>query len=396
VPELVAVVGVPGSPAEIGSGGRAAIDAADLLLGSPRLLDAIPARARKVPIEGGLAPLLAAAAAEPGRVCVLASGDPGFFGIVRPLAERFGPQVLEVHPAPSSVSMAFARLGLPWDDALVVSAHGRPLDDAAAAALGAPKAAVLVSPESPPEALGSHLLRLGADISEVWVCSRLGTPEESVTRTGLKELAGRRWDPFSVVVLVRGPAVPRAPSLAWGLPDGCFAHREGMVTKAEVRAVALGKLRLPQSGVLWDLGAGSGSVSVECALLCPQLEVYAVEREPAEAQRAAENARAHGAAVHIVRGSAPSALGGLPDPDRVFVGGGGMPVLDAALRRLRPGGTAVATYASLERAAGAFRRLGNLAEISVARGEALPEGAVRLQAANPVFVAWGPERRGLP
>jgi precorrin-6Y C5,15-methyltransferase (decarboxylating) len=389
VPERIAVVGVNGRVPEID---------ADLVVGGRRHLDGVAGR--RLALDGDLDAVLDAIAAEPGRVCVLASGDPGFFGIVRVLADRFGPEALDVTPAPSSVSLAFARLGLPWDDATVVSAHGRPLVDAARRAAAAPKAAVLTSPESPPQALGRALLALGARHRRVAVCSRLGGPEERVAAVDLPGLAAGTWDPVSVVVLLEAEGVGHQPlrsghagrpTLAWGLPESAFAHRDGMVTKAEVRAVALGKLALPDEGVLWDVGAGSGSVAVECAALCPALRVVAVERDGEEAARVRANARSNGVPVEVVEAAAPGALAGLPDPDRAFVGGGGLDVLDAVLARLRPGGRVVASFAALDRAAAAFTRLGHLVQVGVSRGRALPDGGVRLAAENPVLLAWGPE-----
>ena len=163
-----------------------------------------------------------------------------------------------------------------------------------------------------------------------------------------------------------------------------------MVTKSEVRAVAIGKLALPAEGVLWDVGAGSGSVAIEAALLAPALRVYAVERSDEDCQRIEANARALGAAVTVVRGSAPGVLAELPDPDRVFVGGGGLSVLDAGLARLAAGGQAVATFAALDRASAAADRLGHLVQVGASRGERLPDGGWRLAATNPVFVVWGP------
>jgi precorrin-6Y C5,15-methyltransferase (decarboxylating) len=390
VPEAIAVVGVVGEV--LSKDAARALEAADLVVGATRHLGALaPSGAgRRLALTGDLGAALDDVAAEAGRVCVLASGDPGFFGIVRALAERFAPARLEVHPAPSSVSLAFARLGLPWDDATVVSAHGRPLADAARRAASAPKAAVLTAPDARPEDVGRELLGLGARHGRVVVCSRLGEGDEVVTDTDLTGLAAGAWDPLSVVVLLDGPAVAPAPVLAWGLPEERFDHRAGMVTKAEVRAVALGKLALPPTGVLWDVGAGSGSVAVECARLAPGLRVLAVERGADDAARARANAVAAGVAVEVVEGEAPACLAPLPDPDRAFVGGGGLAALDATLARLRPGGRAVATYAALDRAAAAFDRLGHLVELGVSRGQALPGGGVRLAAENPVFLAWGP------
>ena len=163
-----------------------------------------------------------------------------------------------------------------------------------------------------------------------------------------------------------------------------------MITKAEVRAVALGKLALPGAGVLWDVGAGSGSVAVECSRLAPGLRVFAVERRADDAERLRANAR--GTGVVVVEGEAPAALAGLPDPDRVFLGGGGLNVLESVMDRLRPGGLVVATYAALDRAAAAASRLGQLVQVAVSRGAPLGgSGALRLAAENPVFVCWGPE-----
>ena len=360
-----------------------------LVVGGRRHLDGLPGR--HLVIGGDLAPVLDSIEAEPGPVCVLASGDPGFFGIVRALAERFGPEALDVRPAVSSVALAFARLGLPWDDAVVVSAHGRSLPAAARRAAAAPKAAVLTSPESPPEALGKELVVLAAWHRRAVVCSRLGTSAEQVAEVDVEGLASGAWDPVSVVVLLDGHGVAATPVLAWGLPERAFAHRDGMITKAEVRAVVLGKLALPPSGVVWDVGAGTASVAVECARLAPGLQVIAVERDADQAARARANAGEHGARVDVVHGEAPGALTGLPHPDRVFVGGGGLDVLDAAIHRVAPGGRVVATFAALDRAAAAARRLGHLVQLGVSRGHVLPDGGIRLAAENPVFVAWGPD-----
>lgn len=408
-PAPVTVVGVSDDRFEVLSPeARAALAGAGCVVGGRRHLAlwrswpvGAASRAETLEIGGDTAAVAAAVrrwTVEQDRpVCVLASGDPGFFGIVRSLLGAVDRRALRVLPAPSSVSVAFARLALPWDDAVVVSAHGRPLADAVTAARTARKAAVLTSPDAPPEALGAALVEGGASMDLVAVCERLGSAEESVRELTLEQLAGGRFDPLSVVVLVGPGGLPlvgwgpgTGKVLAWGTPEAGFAHREGMITKAEVRSVVLGKLALPAAGVLWDVGAGSGSVAVECALVRPGLTVLAVEDRPDTAARISANALDRGAAVHVVPGRAPEALGPLPAPDRAFVGGGGLAVLDAVLERLRPGGQVVAAFAALDRAAGAAERLGNLVEVSVARGERLGDGGWRLAGQNPVFVAWGP------
>jgi precorrin-6Y C5,15-methyltransferase (decarboxylating) len=383
---MITVVGV--SSMALPPAATKAIEDASLVIGSERLLALVSESKPKMALGGSLEPVLEAIAATTDNVCVLASGDPGWFGIVRALAARFGPAALTVHPAPSAVSEAFARLGIPWDDAAVVSAHGRPLADAARLAVRSPKVAVLTSPDASPAALGLALLDLGAAHDHVAVCSQLGWPMEDVTATDLAGLAGGAWDPLSVVVLWNGTGVTPTKSLAWGLPEDRFAHRDAMITKAEVRAVVLGLLAMPaNSGVMWDIGAGSGSVAIECARVAPWMETIAIDEDTA---LCAQNVRAHDVGVRIVTGTAPGCLAGLPDPDRVFVGGGGISVLKTAIGRLRPDGVIVATHAAIDRAAEAATLLGNMTSIAASRGRQLPDGGWRLEANNPVFVTWGP------
>jgi precorrin-6Y C5,15-methyltransferase (decarboxylating) len=383
--------------------GVAALDAlaaTAVVVGSARQLDDAAPRlapdAERVELRGALGAVFDVMADRLGDgqpVCVLASGDPGFFGIVRALGARFGPDRLIVHPAPSSIAMAFARLGRSWDDATVVSAHGRPLADAVAVAAervtGGP-VAILTSPDNPPEAVGRALLAAGLHAADVAVVSQLGTPDESVHRFDLDSLAAGEFSAMSVVVLLDGGFPDRGPSLTWGRAESAFEHRDGMITKAEVRAVALGKLALPRRGVVWDVGAGSGSVGIEAAAVAPGLRVLAVERDRDQCRRIEANAASHRVSIDVVHGAAPDALAGLPDPDRVFIGGGGIDVLDAALGRLRPHGVVVSTYAIVDRAVEAHRRLGHLVQLDVSRGVPVADLGIRLAPENPVFVCWGP------
>jgi precorrin-6Y C5,15-methyltransferase (decarboxylating) len=399
----IAVVGLHGGHV-FGPDAAEAIAGADVVVGSSRQLRSTTSlrapEADTVVLSGPMDVVLARVthAAHAGRrVCVLASGDPGFFGIVRVLAAAVGSRRLRVHPAPSSVSLAFARLGLSWDDAVVVSVHGRRLADAVGAVRSSAhrSVAVLTSPDNPPQAVAAALLAAGeppGPKGSAVVASRLAEEGEALTVADLATIAGGSFDPMSVLVLT-GRSQHRADrSLAWGLPEADFDHAAGMITKAEVRAVVLGKLALPAHGVLWDVGAGSGSVGIECARLRPGLEVFAVERDPEQAHRIRVNAARHAVSFPVIEGAAPDALAGLPDPDRVFVGGGGIAVLDAALGRLRPAGVVVATYAVVDRAVAAASRLGNLVELAVSRGVTGRAG-LRLRAENPVFICWGPDAR---
>lgn len=386
----VHVVGVVGGET-FGAAARAALAGADVLVASPRHLASIEPGDHQevVHLAGPLPPLLdhvADAQAACRAVCVVASGDPGFFGIVRALAARLGSANLTVHPAPSSVALAFAAAGTTWDDALVVSVHGRALDAGIRAALSARKVAVLTSPEHPPALVGERLLAAGAE-ADVVVASRLGEPEERVTRTDVAGLAGGDFDPLSVVLLL-GATTP-GPSATWGRDESVFAHRAGMITKSEVRAVVLTKLDLPRRGVLWDVGAGSGSVGIEAALLAPGLRVVAIERNPDDAGNIPVNAARHGAEIEVVVGAAPSAFEGVPAPDRAFVGGGGPDVVQATWDRLAPGGVLVATSVVLEHAVDLRRLLGEMVQLRIDVAVPIGSSGVRFEPRNPVFVCWG-------
>ncbi|MGW2490769.1 precorrin-6y C5,15-methyltransferase (decarboxylating) subunit CbiE [Streptomyces sp. NPDC001606] len=400
---MITVVGA-GTGAPVGAD---VLAGAALVVGGRRHLDAVrlPEGAERV-VLGPLAPALDTIAEYVGKelpVTVLASGDPGFFGIVRVLAERFGTECLDVRPGVSSVAGAFARVGLPWDDAVVVSAHGRELRTAVNVCRARPKVAVLTGPGAGPAELGAAL----ADRDRVLVVvSALGDPErERVERVTPAEAAARDWGTAVSVVLcldearalgaVRTVAGVPEPPAGWALDEGAFAHRDSMITKFEVRALALARLGPRLGDLVWDVGAGSGSVAVECARL--GAAVVAVEKTGDGVGRIRANAAAHGVDVTVVQGSAPQALAGLEDdPDAVFVGGGGreLPaIVGACARRARR--TVVVAMAALDRvpaARAALTAAGLVCDgvlLQSSRLAPLPGDVTRLAATNPVFLLWG-------
>jgi precorrin-6Y C5,15-methyltransferase (decarboxylating) len=392
---VITVLGWDGGPLS-----EAAMDAlagATLVVGGARHLAAVPLprHARTVvlgSLERGVAELTRESA---GRAVVLASGDPGFFGIVRAL-RRAGlhPAVL---PAVSSVALAFARLGLAWDDALVVSAHGRGLQPVVNVCRSAGKVAVLTGPGAGPAELGAALV---GSYRTLHVLTSLGTAEEEWLECSPEEAALREWrDPNVVLCVAPGDPGGAAPWLAgaipaprqWALPESGYLHRDSMVTKAEVRALVLARLGPGLGRCVWDVGAGSGSVAVECA----RFGAYAVaiEREAEACARIEANAGSHGVEVTVVRGDAPVALAGLPAPDAVFVGGGGIPALVGAAKR-RPA-CLVAAFAAMDHALAARAALAERGytvdgvQLTANRFADLPDDSVRLAATNPVFVIWG-------
>ncbi|MGH3981662.1 MAG: precorrin-6y C5,15-methyltransferase (decarboxylating) subunit CbiE [Pseudonocardiaceae bacterium] len=381
----VTVVGLDG--ATLPPAAAQALANAQVVVGAPHQLAAVP-------VPAGAAVLGPAELDElPGTspVVVLASGDPGFFGIVRSLRKRgLRPEVL---PARSSVARAFALLGRSWDDVAVVSAHGRSLRCALNVCRAHPAVAVLTAPGAGATEI---VAGLGGWHRSVLVAEDLGGPDERVRRFD----GGQVRDPHVVLCLADEHAVPTRgwiaggepvpPAAGWALDEADFSHRDGMITKSEIRALALARLAPGPGRLVWDLGAGSGSVGVECARL--GAAVVAVERDPAQCARLMANASAHQVNVRVIEGEAPAALAGLPEPDAVFVGGGGATVVRAAAQASP---RVVVALAALDRVAPcrvALREAGHQVDgvqLAASRLTELPGGSVRLSATNPVLLLWG-------
>ena len=328
----VTVIGCDGRP--FGPEATAALARAERVIGAPRHLRLIPALDGKALIElKHLDEALDALGQHEGPTAVLASGDPGFFGIVRALRARgLAPRVI---PAVSSVALAFARIGLDWDDALVLSAHGRDPRPALAAALAHPKAAILTAPGTARD-LATELLANG---KTVYAAELLGTAEEKVSVLSAETALA---DPNVLIALDPddAPGEPRwlaghpgAPD-GWALPEDAFEHRDSMITKPEVRALVLARLGPAPGRTIWDVGAGSGSVAVECARF--GAHVIAVEADPAQCDKIRRNAERHHVRLRVHHGRAPEALIGLPPANAVFAGGGDHTVLAAAIRLAGP------------------------------------------------------------
>jgi precorrin-6Y C5,15-methyltransferase (decarboxylating) len=464
----ITVVGCDG--ALLSPAARAALDAATLVVGGARHLDALglldrrhggsdgqsgecgqaPTKAVPATITlGPLGPAIDALAAHVGPATVLASGDPGFFGVLRALRDA-GLEPVAVIPAVSSIAAAFARAGIPWDDALVVSAHGgghgRDVRRAANVCRAHPKVALLTGPGAGAAQLARELLVGGVAPERVLVVAqrlsehpsiinrpnrplktsdqdqnptseaRARDDQERVEVVTLDQAAGRdsrdyRYrDGFAEpnVVLCLHPGLLADPSrdgssskrwLAgwtglggeWALGESAFDHRDGQITKAEVRAQIVARLAPSVGDLVWDLGAGSGSVGIECARF--GAAVIAVEQDADSCRRIGANSAAHGVEVAVVRGRAPGVLAELPRPDAVFVGGGGLDVVRGALSH-GPARVVVA-LTSVERVGEVVRSLeadgrevgGVLTQFS--RLAALPDGTHRFAALNPVYLIWG-------
>ena len=340
------------------------------------------------------------------RVVLLASGDPLWFGLGRLLLQHFPAERLRFHPAPTSLQLAFARLGRPWQDASWISLHGRDPEPLAARLQQRPTAlAVLTDPGRGGAAEVRGILRAsGLEAAyQVWLAERLGHPAERLQRLEPADPLPPDLDPLHLVLLIAvEPAVPPPEALPlFGLADGLWLQhpdQPGLMTKREVRIQLLADLELPETGVLWDIGAGVGSVGLEALRLRPGLALWAVERRAGAAALIGANATRLGVRpAGVLEGEAPAALADLPDPDRVLIGGGGAgrsALLEAVLGRLRPGGVVVlplATVEGLARCRPLLEQAGlgvAITQIQAWRGAPLAEGT-RLAPLNPVLVLKG-------
>jgi len=413
---------------------RAHVEAAHVLAGGRRHLDFFPQwRGEKVVLSGDLAAFVGTLRERyrQERIVVLASGDPLFFGIGRALLDAIPREDLMFLPQVSSVQLAFARIKETWHDAQVVSLHGRPPELLIAAVQARePKIAVLTDARNHPAAIAGILRLLGvAEEYALWVCENLGGADERISRHAPAGLREETFSPLNVVVLLRetafnlecGEASPLSVSFhagrkketesgdasphsklkqlpLLGIPEAALLHQagpHGMITRREVRLLALCYLELRQEDVLWDVGAGTGSVSLEAARLSSRLKVCAIERDAAAFARLEANvARVGPGRVHAFRAEAPEGLTGLPDPDAVFIGGSGgrlAEILEAVARRLKPGGRVVLTCITLENFCRGWERLRELGlqpeATSVQLAHSRPLGRLHsLEPDNPIFI----------
>lgn len=275
-----------------------------------------------------------------GTIVVLVSGDPLFFGLGRLLLLQLPPEELVFHPHVSSVQLAFNRIKIPWQDARFVSAHGRSLDQLTQTLQqGAGKIAVLTDDTRTPNAIARLLEVLDLSIYyDFWVCENLGGSDERVRCLPISDVLNQTFAPLNVVVLLSRESLsdknedilplPNLESLPMlGLPDGSFlsfSDRPGLITKREVRTLVLGELSLTGSQTIWDIGAGTGSVSIEIARLFPTSRIYAIEKTAAGTALIEKNSqRFQVRNIISIHGSAPEILYRLPAPDRIFIGGSG-------------------------------------------------------------------------
>jgi precorrin-6Y C5,15-methyltransferase (decarboxylating) len=403
----IPVIGVgPDGAAGLSPRTREVLAGVELVFGSDAALRLLPELvAERVPIGADLPAAVEKLRAGLGRkrIAVIASGDPLFYGTARYLCEKVGAEHFEVVPHVSSMQLAFARIKQTWEEAYLTDLATRPLDDVLDKIRTAETVGLFTTEVAHPARIARELLARGIDYFTAWVCENLGGKDERITRGELADIREMKFDPLNILILKRKPDRPDVPRAAgrlrrFGNPDDVFAQtrpKTGLITQAEVRAVALSQLDLHPGDVFWDVGAGSGSVAIEAAALVSPGLSYAIEQDSADYHLIVANAAAFGVSnVRPVFGTAPDVFAGLPPPDAIFVGGNGGEVarlMEACHAALRPGGRLVTNVGTLEMLSAtyaALKRLGGRVDVllmNLARGVEQLE-SLRFEAVNPTIL----------
>lgn len=372
-PPKIAVIGIGDDGLDaVGQSVRQRILDADVILGSDRALRLVPQSApgERHALSGDLDELTTQLeAVGDRRAVVLIFGDPMFYGLARYVTEEFGKDRFEVVPHVSSMQLAFARVMESWDEAYLTNLDNHPLDSVIERVRTSQKAGLFTSIDTGPEKVARAMLAGGIDYFNAYVCENLGARDERVTRGSLEEIAGQTFGPLNVMILIRHPDAPDRPRESigrrlFGNPDEAFLQshpKQGLLTPSEVRSIALAQMDIAPASVVWDVGAGSGSVSVEAAQLARDGAVYAIEMDPEDHGLIEQNAQSFGVTnLMPILGKAPEAWAELPDPDCVFVAGGGREVTricEAAFGRLRPRGRLVVNVVAINNVAELYEAL---------------------------------------
>ncbi len=298
------------------------------------------------------------------RVVVLASGDPLFFGLGRYLLRNLADELIEFLPNVTSVQYAFAKIRVPWDDSVFISAQGRNVTDVVDRIVANDKAAILTDAVNTPGLIGRELLSRNRGGYKVFLCEDLGTAAERIRITDIKGLLELEVADLNVLILIKEYEDSRHQYIpTFGIPDDEFVSIKKLITKEEVRVVTLAKLKLRPDMCLWDIGAGSGSICVEADHLLQDGRIFAIERNAECCQFIKQNLQKFNTRnVVLIEQDAPACLDELPDPDCAFIGGSGgnlWDILDAVDQRLAIGGRIVLNASTLDTLTAANEYFGN-------------------------------------
>ena len=399
----VIVIGTGVSPRDLTADHLEIIRSSDILMGGRRHLAAFDALSmRKEQIIGKVDDAIAFIRRhmENHRIVVLASGDPLFYGIGTRISRELGADRVTVWPNISSIAAAFARINVPWEYARVISLHGRDQRwDLLAALKTTAPVAVLTDHHRTPDWLAGWLTAKGVDHVQLAVFEQLGMPDEVFGWYSLEQAARKRFSQPNVVIIQRSlePA-GQSSDLHLGMGEDAFVHENGLITKSEIRTVALSKLALKPGQTLWDLGAGSGAVGIEASVLLGSGRIAAVEQKAERVDQIRANAKRWGVYnLDVIQSRLPDGLDTLPLPDRIFIGGGGRrlaSIISTAAGYLASAGIMVVNTILLSSLSTAIDTLetGGLTvevvQVQINRSKAMP-WSQRLESQDPVWIIAG-------
>ncbi|WP_061230228.1 bifunctional cobalt-precorrin-7 (C(5))-methyltransferase/cobalt-precorrin-6B (C(15))-methyltransferase [Leptospira interrogans] len=332
-------------------------------------------------------------------ICVLASGDPLFFGIGNLIRKKVGPEYVDFIPAPSSIQHAFAKIGIPWDDAEVLSLHGRSSKGLITKLQFLNKVALFTDKINHPKEIASYLLSFNESEWTAFVCENLGGEKERIRKFDLKSLSEEEGiDPLNVLILIRNSANWKQPTVVPNVSEENYSKRvpkKGLITKKEVRILSIAFLNIREDSVIWDIGAGSGSIAIEAAQIAKNGKSYAIEIDPEGIEICKQNILLQKTDnVHVISGKAPEVLEKLPDPDCIFVGGSNgdiYEIIRISLNKLSPLGSLVINAVTIDNVSQiyqSFKKLKLVPEVTllnVSRGRVLKD-YLRYEALNPIHI----------
>ncbi len=375
---------------------------AQILIGGQRHLEFFPQfTGQKISIKGKLSELMNTIEelSHENNIVVLASGDPLFYGIGSLIVKKLGLDLVDIISHPSSIQLAFARLGMKWNDAKIISFHARPIKGFITKIQHYEKIGILTDSQNTPQKIAQHMLDYKEDQWKAYVCENLGGVDEKIREYSIATLAEEsKIDNLNVLILVRKEKIFSLPTTIGFIDDKNFDKqmpRKGLITKKDIRLLSLGYLNLKPNAVVWDVGTASGSVAIEAAKLCPEGFVYAIESNAECIPICKDNIIKHKVDnVEVIHGLAPEALKELPSPDAVFVGGsrGNMiKIIEKSLSSLSEGGRLVVNAITLETIQETyqyFKEAGIKAEITqINISKAVPLAKYhRYEAMNPIHI----------
>jgi precorrin-6Y C5,15-methyltransferase (decarboxylating) len=404
--KTITVVGMGMSPEDLSEKALSVIKKADILIGGKRHLGCFSTLpVQKIPIYKNLKEILkiiTASAKKNKKVVVLASGDPGYHGIAHYLVTHLGKQRITILPNITTFQAAFAKIKENWDDAFLLSLHGKPIPRMASLLKKHRKMGLLTDHKNTPGRIAKSVLTEDASLKNtpVFILEKLGTQEEKIHKYLLKNVVKKTFASLNVMIFISPSGDERAgEGTRLGIPDNLFSRQGELITKNDIRVLTLAKLNLPKQGVFWDIGSGSGSVAIEAAGLSPELEIVAIEKYEKRIDDIRKNIRkfhAEGTITPIL-GEAPQILKKLPKPHRIFVGGTEgalLAVLRYCRRALLPSGKIVINAATIEtvnETMAFFDKIGWPSEVTLLNISRMKKigNRGRLQPLNPVFVIEG-------